>query len=144
MSVESQIAVLLRELENQKDRLVSEVIDLQEKLSNCNIMAAALNGYITELEEENKGLKASNAANAHLSQEVLNLRRENQNLLRRISELRNSSTFKLQQENEALKKRVEVAEELLLNDPPANNTEEKRTAHFESDKRFEAMIRRVS
>ena len=138
----------LKEVTQKRDRLTVLNGELQAKLGNRDGMLVGMNDRITELEEENKDLKTSNAANAHLSQEVLNLRvrlkeqedknkdlemanghlsqdvlklgGENQNLLRRIGEVMNSSTFKLQEENEqfrkeneALRKQVQTAEELL-------------------------------
>lgn len=120
MTIEGQIKVLFQEIVSSRDRLAGEVADLQAAVKTRNLTLDNLNDRIAEIEEENKDLRTSNAANAHLSQEVLNLKGENQNLLRRIGELKNSSTFKLQEENEqlrkeneALRKQVQTAEELL-------------------------------
>lgn len=121
----------LVEVSQRRDRLTIENAGLHGKLDNREAMMNVLNDRITELEDENKDLKASNSANAHLSQDVLKLREENQNLLRRIGELRNSSTYKLQEENEQLRKENEALKK-GNEESPTTSTEEKGTATIEA------------
>ena len=73
----------LVEVRQRRDQLGIENAELHGQLRNRDTVTNALNDRITELEGEN------------------------QNLLRRIGELRNSSTYKLQQENEQLRKENE-------------------------------------
>lgn len=121
----------LVEVRQRRDQLGIENAELHGQLRNRDSMMNVLNARITELEDENKDLKVSNVANAHLSQDVLKLREENQNLLRRIGELRNSSTYKLQQENEKLRKENEALKK-GNEESPTTSTEEKITATIEA------------
>ena len=73
----------LVEVRQRRDQLGIENAELHGQLRNLDTVMNVLNDRITELEGEN------------------------QNLLRRIGELRNSSTYKLQQENEQLRKENE-------------------------------------
>lgn len=97
----------LVEVRQRRDQLGIENAELHGQLRNRDSMMNVLNDRITELEGEN------------------------QNLLRRIGELRNSSTYKLQEENEQLRKENEALRK-GNEESPTTNTEEKGTATIEA------------
>lgn len=150
MSLESQIANLFQEFVNQqRGKLASEVNKLQGDVKDAyqqrDKLAVEVGNLQKELVEvsqrrdrltiENAGLhgKLDNreAMMNALNDRITELEGENQNLLRRIGELRNSSTYKLQEENEQLRKENEALKK-GNEESPTTSTEEKRTATIEA------------